>query len=324
MSNLDDVRVFAHVVEGGSFSAGARLLGVTRSATSRRIENLEKRLGVRLLNRTTRQVQLTEAGDEFYRRCVRIMSEIADAEQMAAGYGDRPQGLLKIHCPVMIGLYKIMPLIPEFTTKNPLMKIHLDLSDDRVDLNALDHDIVICWGEIPEVTRIATKVGKSRRIICAAPSYLRRYGVPREPTDLLQHNCLTLSGIGTAYNEWSFRHDGGIRTIRVSGNFIVNSGNGHYEALMAGLGVGRVTNLRVQTDIEAGRLQRILQDYEIREATPIYALYPMGQHVPPKIKSFVSSLRTYLRENNTDDELAHVRATNVHSHRHKTHLTSRV
>src|ERR1700742_4476308 len=101
MSNLDDVRVFANIAEGGSFSAGAKLLGVTRSAISRRVDHLEKRLGVRLLNRTTRRMQLTEAGEEFYRRCVNIMSEIANAEQAAAGYADRPQGLLRIHCPIM-------------------------------------------------------------------------------------------------------------------------------------------------------------------------------------------------------------------------------
>jgi DNA-binding transcriptional LysR family regulator len=318
MSNLDDVRVFANIAEGGSFSAGAKLLGVTRSAISRRVDHLEKRLGVRLLNRTTRRVQLTEAGEEFYRRCVNIMSEIANAEQAAAGYAERPQGLLRIHCPVMIGLHKVMPLIPEFVDKNPLMKIHLDLSDDRVDLNALDHDIIIQWGDLPDVARIATKVGKSRRILCAAPSYLRRFGTPREPGDLLQHNCLMLSGIGTTYNEWGFQQDGSNRTIRVSGNFIVNSGNGNYEALIAGLGIGRVTNLRVQTDIEAGRLRRILQEYEIPEATPIYALYQGGRQIPPKIKSFVASLRTYLRDSNTDDDLAYKRTGGTRPNRHKT------
>jgi DNA-binding transcriptional LysR family regulator len=317
MSNLDDVRVFANVAEGGSFSAGAKLLGVTRSAISRRVDLLEKRLGVRLLNRTTRHVQLTEAGEEFYRRCVNIMSEIANAEQAAAGYADRPQGLLRIHCPVMIGLHKIMTLIPEFVDKNPLMKIHLDLSDDRVDMNTLDHDIVICWGDIPDVARIATKVGKSRRILCAAPSYLRRYGTPRNPGDLLQHNCVMLSGIGTTHNEWAFRQGSRNRTIRVSGNFVVNSGNGNYEALMAGLGIGRVTNLRVQTDIQAGRLQRILQEYEIPEATPIFALYQMGPHVPPKIKSFVSSLRAYLRDNNTDDDMVYTHTAGSRPHRLK-------
>jgi DNA-binding transcriptional LysR family regulator len=126
-----------------------------------------------------------------------------------------------------------------------------------------------------------------------------------------------LSGIGTTYNEWGFRQGSSNRTIRVTGNFIVNSGNGNYEALMAGLGIGRVTNLRVQTDIEAGRLQRILQEYEIPEATPIFALYQMGRQVPPKIKSFVSSLRTYLRDNNTDDDLVYKRTAGSRPHRQK-------
>jgi DNA-binding transcriptional LysR family regulator len=110
------------------------------------MENLEERLGVRLLSRTTRRIQLTEAGEEFYRRGVRLLTEIAEAEQIAAEYGDKPQGLLKIHCPVMIGLHKMTPLFPDFIKKYPKLKIHLDVSDDRTDLNALDHDVIIFVG----------------------------------------------------------------------------------------------------------------------------------------------------------------------------------
>lgn len=288
------------VVEAGGFTAAADRLGITRSAVSRRIDGLEQRLGVRLLDRTTRHVALTEAGDAYYRRGIRIIEEIADAELAASQYGGRPQGTLRITSAVMIGLYKIIPLLPAFIAEHADLKVQFDLSDEGDD-PALDaHDVAIAWGSLPASPRIATKLTESRQIICAAPSYIARNGAPETPADLAAHSCLLISGLGSDRNEWYFETPRGPEVIKVTGSFTVNSGNGAYEALIAGIGIGRVTDLRVQGDIAAGRLVPILEAFERRDGVPIYALHKSRRHVPPKVRAFVDFLRDRLRGDGSD------------------------
>lgn len=291
MSSQDELRVFACVVDQLGFAPAAKTLGVTRSAICRRIDRLEKRLGVRLLNRTTRMVSLTDAGETFYQRSIGILADIAEAELVASEYAAEPQGTLKVTSPIMIGLHKLVPLLPEFLGRYQQIKVQLDLVDDAVDPALVDHDVAIRWDEQISSSLIITRLAESRQIICAAPSYLSRHGVPTTPHDLLHHNCIMMSRLGLTHNEWTFRFPEGLSTIRVSGNFVVNGGHGNYEALIAGLGIGRVTDLRVQDDIKAGRLQPILREFDPSEATSIYAAYKGGRLVPPKIRSFVNYLR---------------------------------
>lgn len=295
MVHRDDIEVFVNVVEAGGFTAAADRLGITRSAVSRRIDGLEQRLGVRLLDRTTRHVDLTDAGDAFYRRGTKILEEIVDAELVASQFGGRPQGTLRITSAVMIGLYKIIPLLPAFIAAHADLKVQFDLSDERDDPGLDAHDVAITWGTLPESTRIATKLTESRQIICAAPAYLERHGCPRRPADLADHNCLLISGLGNDRNEWYFETPQGPEVVKVTGSFTVNSGNGAYEALIAGIGIGRVTDLRVQADISAGRLRPILEAFERRDGVPIYALHKSRRHVPPKVRAFIDFLRERLR-----------------------------
>jgi DNA-binding transcriptional LysR family regulator len=271
------------------------MLGLTRSAISRRLDRLEARLGVRLLNRTTRRISLTDAGEALYRRGTAILADIAEAEFAASRYGAEPQGTLKVQSAVMIGMHKIVPLLPDFLERYSLIKVQLDLSDEVSDPHMDDHDVSIRWGALADSPLVAVRISCTRQIICAAPDYLRRFGTPKHPRGLANHNCLLLSGLGIASNEWAFDIDGRRTDVRVAGNFVVNSGNGNYEALVAGLGIGRVTDLRVQADIRAGRLQPVLEEFEPKEATPIHALYKGGRHVPPKVRAFVSFLREKLR-----------------------------
>lgn len=300
MGSQDEIRIFTNVVDHGGFAAAAKSLDVTRSAISRRIEQLEKRLGVRLLDRTTRRITLTEAGEALYQRSVRILADIAEAELVASEYGGAPQGILKVTSPIIIGLHKLIPVLPEFLNRHPNIKMQLDLSDDEVDPALAGHDVAIRWDVQQSSAIIITRLAATQLIICAAPAYLRRHGTPRTPGDLANHNCLLMSRLGLASNEWPFRSADGPVTVRVTGNFVVNGGHGNYQALLGGLGIGRVTNLRAMDDVRTGRLRRILKEFEPEGATPIYAAYKRMTLVPPKVRSFIAFLRTHFRTSDID------------------------
>lgn len=295
MNSGSDLQVFAQVVEHGSFAAAAKTLGVTRSAVCRRVDGLEKRLGVRLLDRTTRRLSLTEAGETLHRRAVRILDEIAEAELATSEYGGAPRGILRITSPIMIGLHRLIPVLPEFLALHRHIKVQLDLDDDDVDPALGDHDIALRWGAPPGSAAIITRVGESRQIVCAAPHYLERQGIPDTPQDLLRHNCVLMSRLGLTSNEWSFVVDQRPLKLKVTGNYVVNGGHGNYEAVIAGLGIGRVTDLRVAEDIRSGRLRPILEDFQPEDAVPIYAAYKPGALIPPKIRIFLDFLRAQIR-----------------------------
>lgn len=295
MQNGSDYQVFSQVVESGSFAAAAKQLGVTRSAICRRIDGLERRLGVRLLDRTTRRLSLTEAGATFHDRSLRILNAIAETELVVSEYGEEPRGTLRITSPIMIGLHRLIPILPEFLERYPQIKVQLDLSDDEIDRALADHDIGLRWGAPKESAAIITKVAESHQIICAAPRYLEQHGTPEMPQELLQHNCVLMSRLGLTSNEWTFLIDDKVSKLKVQGNYVVNGGHGNYEAVISGLGIGRVTDLRVAEDIRAGRLRPILQRFEPPDAMPIYAAYKAGPLVPPKIRIFLDFLRRKIR-----------------------------
>lgn len=295
MTSLNELQIFGTVVDHGGFAAAAKALGVTRSAVCRRIDGLEKRLGVRLLDRTTRRISLTDAGEALYHRGTRILAEVQEAELAVSEYGEEPRGVLRITSPIMIGLHKLVPLLPDFLRRYRHIKVHLDLSDDVIDPALAENDIGIRWGEQRPSSLIITRIAESRQIVCAAPAYLERFGTPRNPHELLTHNCLMMSRLGLGTNEWSFLIDGEVVSLKVSGNFVVNGGHGNYEALIAGLGIGRVTDLRVVEDIRAGRLQPILREFEPDDAMGIYATFKSGRLVPPKIRLFIDYFREQMK-----------------------------
>lgn len=295
MTSLNELQIFGAVVDQGGFAAAAKSLGVTRSAVCRRIDGLEKRLGVRLLDRTTRRISLTDAGEALYHRGARILAEVQEAELAVSEYGEEPRGVLRITSPIMIGLHKLVPLLPDFLRRYRHIKVQLDLSDDIIDPALAENDIGIRWGEQRPSSLIITRIAESRQIVCAAPAYLERFGTPRTPYELAEHNCLMMSRLGLASNEWTFLVDGEVVALKVSGNFVVNGGHGNYEALIAGLGIGRVTDLRVAEDIRAGRLQPILREFEPNEGMPIYAAFKSGRLVPPKIRLFVDYFRERMK-----------------------------
>lgn len=291
----DDLEVYVAVVERGSFAAAARFLGLTRSAVSRRIDGMEQRLGVRLLDRTTKHLSVTDAGEVFYSRGAKILSDMNEAELAVSQFGAKPRGTLKITSAVMIGLYKIIPHLPEFIKSNPDLRLHLHLSDTPDDPNLEENDIAITWGELRDSALVASKLGETRQIICATPGYIAEHGEPKHPRDLLNHNCIIISGFGDERNKWFFETEQGFEAINVTGNFSVNSGNAAYQALLAGVGIGRLTDLRKGVEFDRGELIPILADYECKDGVPIYALFRNQKIIPPKIRVLIDFFRMKLK-----------------------------
>lgn len=291
MSRQQDIEVFVQVVNSGSFAKAAEALELNPSAVSRRISQLERRLGVQLLSRTTRSLSLTDVGKSYFNRCLSILAEIEEAEREAQQYSQEPQGNLHVSCSTYLANRLLLKEIPTFLERYPKLSIRLMLSDDVVDLLEYNIDVAIRVGETANTTLTSQKLFNERRIVCASPQYLKRYGVPQTPDDLAKHNCLSLNARKTTLNQWQFRDQSGQREIRVYGNFEVDSGQAIYEAVMAGLGIGRITQVLSQAELEAGQLVHLLQDYEVANEVGVYAVFPTHRYSLPKIECFVEFLK---------------------------------
>lgn len=282
--------VFAKVVEEGSFSSAARALKLTPSAVSKQIGRLEDRLGVRLLNRTTRQLSATEEGDAFYQRCVRILTDMEEAELAVSQRHAAPRGTLRVNCGVAFGKHQISPMIPEFLERYPEVNVEMTLTDALADLVEEGQDIAIRFGKLQDSSMVARQLAVSRRAICCSPEYLKRMGEPRHPADLNSHNRL---GFATAIhlNEWIFKlEDGSEFPVRAEGNFTANNGETIHEMVLAGLGIARLAEFLVAPEVQEGKLVRLLTPYYRDVEVPINAVYPTRRHLSPKVRAFVDFL----------------------------------
>lgn len=281
--------VFVRTVEHGSFSATARSMNMSPSAVSKRISGLEDRLGVRLLNRSTRRITLTDEGRVFYDRARQIAADVAGAEEMVVSMGSRVRGTLRVTATVAMTKAHLLPLFPEFLKRHPDLHLVLELTDRPVDMVEEGVDVAIRFTEqIVDTSVVARKLLTNRRVICASPSYLDVHGMPRTPEDLLEHNCLRLWTI-TSWNDWEFDGPEGVRTLRVGGNFEANSADAVYHATLAGLGVARLSTYLVGDDLRSGRLVQILPEY-LHQKADILAVYPDRRNLAPKSRAFIDFL----------------------------------
>lgn len=287
MDKTQEMAIFVRTVVDGSFSAAARSLKLTPSAVSKQISRLEDRLGARLLHRTTRSLNLTEEGRAFHARCVQILTEIDEAETAVTELHAAPRGTLRINATVAFMNHQVMPLLPEFLERYPEVHFDLFLTDRHIDLVEEGVDVAIRFGRLKESTLIARRLADSRRVICAAPNYIARHGVPTTPAELARHNCLTLS-TRPEFNVWEFGN-APQEHLHVGGNFEVNQADALYDACRAGIGLARLATYLVADDLKAGRLVPMLED-ELRESTSIYAVYPHRRHLSPKVRAFVDFL----------------------------------
>ncbi|PSB56208.1 LysR family transcriptional regulator [Chamaesiphon polymorphus] len=297
MSRLPDLEVFVQVVNSGNFAKAAAVLEINPSAISRRIGQIEERLGVRLFDRTTRSIRLTEVGDRYFKRCLSILADVAEADREAKQHSKAPQGLLHVSCSTLFAHRHLLVRLPEFLARYPRLKIQLALTDDVVDVVGDGIDVAIRIGELADSALITRRLVSDRRIICAAPAYLDRYGTPATPDDLATHNCLALNAYKTTLNQWRFRDPIGLREISVGGNFTVNSGIALYESVLAGLGIARTTEFFADRALRSGQLVRILTEYEDDRDISIYAIFPSNRYLLPKVQCFVEFIvASYVNE----------------------------
>ena len=289
MDKATQMMVFVRTVDGGSFSAAARSLDLTPSSVSRQISLLEDRLGARLLNRSTRRLSLTEAGQTYYEHCARIIAEMDDADEAVSSLQGAVRGTLRVTATVAFARIQVVPLVPEFLDRYPDLTLQLELTDRRVDLIEEGVDAAIRLSEqLAEPSIVARKLAPNRRIVCATPGYLAAHGTPRTPDDLKRHNCLHMYTLAQ-FNEWEFEDPDGVHMIRVNGRFRANTADALYQAVLAGVGVGRLATFLVGGDIKAGRLVPLLPTFT-HEKSAIYVLYPHRRNLAPKVRAFVDFL----------------------------------
>ncbi|WP_228940360.1 MULTISPECIES: LysR family transcriptional regulator [Photorhabdus] len=284
--------VFVQVIESESLSAAARKLGMTPSAVSKLINRLEIRLGVRLLNRTTRKLQLTPEGSVFYERSIRILEDIVVAEQ-EANQGAVPRGRIRVHCHVAFGKHCLMPLLPDFLQRYPEITLDISLCDLVVDLLDDRSDVAIRVGPLDDSRLMVRWLGSSRMVVVGAPSYLERMGIPSMPGDLGRYNRLGF-GFTRHVKAWPFI-DSEERVQQLpSGNLLLGDGETMRKAAIAGLGLARLARFHVNADIQAGLLLPVLENYNPGDEEKIYAVFVgSGRQFPSRVRVFLD----YLTEN---------------------------
>ncbi|TCK19027.1 DNA-binding transcriptional LysR family regulator [Thiogranum longum] len=284
--------IFRRVVETGSFSAVARETRFSQPTVSKHIAALEERLGIRLLNRSTRQLNLTEAGREYYEHCVRVLDDLAEAEASVGRAKSQPTGTLRVSTPIAFGRLQILPHLWKFLAAYPDLKIDLLMDDHNVDLVKEGVDVVIRMGPMASSTLIAQKIGDCARVTVASPEYLATRGEPKKPADLKDHDCLVFTLLSTR-NEWHFNGHKGVEKSYVNGRFSTNSPDAVREAVLAGMGIAVTPLWLIEGCVEQGRLKVILGDYK---PTPmeVHAAYPDRRFVPGKVRYFIDHVRTTL------------------------------
>lgn len=287
MKNFTDIAVFVQVVDSGSFTKAADQLGLSHAMASKSVTRLESRLGARLLNRTTRKLSLTEAGEGLYEKSRGALSQIEQAELEIGQLQNEPRGLLKITAPMSFGILHIAPALPEFLRRHPMVSVEINFDDRTVDLVDEGFDLAIRVApDLQESTLVARKFGRCRFVVCASPEYFERHRAPLTPHDLREHNCLVYTYVARP-TVWRFAaSDGSEIAVAVSGNLRMNNGLAEREAALQGLGVMMSPTFYVGEMIREGRLRAVLTDYQALERS-VYAIYPEGRHVPPKVRACI-------------------------------------
>jgi len=280
---------FARVVEQGSFARAAAKLGMSTSAVSRHVSELEAHLATRLLHRTTRRLSLTESGQAFHERCVQLLADLAEAEEAVTAATLVPRGTLRLTSSVTFGVRHLAPAIADFAVLHPQIGFDVELSDRVVDIVDEALDLAVRIGGIGSQTLIARKLASTQLVLCAAPAYLERHGRPAVPEDLAGHACLTYEYLA-AKNLWRFR-DSAQRehTVKIGGSAHANNGRFLAALAVAGVGIALEPDFIVAPEVRAGRLVSILPGYT-PPASDIYAAYPSRRHLSAKVRAFVDFL----------------------------------
>jgi len=289
MQSLTDIAIFVKVVELSSFTAAADALEMSQPVVSKSVTRLEEKLGARLLNRTTRRLSLTEAGSELYRRSVRALEEIENAELEVARFQTEPRGTLRVSAPMSFSILHLGSAIQPFLDRNPGVTLELTLDDRQVDLVEEGFDVAIRIGRLQESSLVARKITPCRQVLCAAPSYLAKRGTPMQPEDLLEHNCIVYSFLANA-REWRLIDAAGeLHVVPINGSIHSNNGLVNRAAAVAGAGIVQLPTFYIGDQLRSGELKPILCQFRPPDIA-VYAVYPERRNLTPKVRAFVDFL----------------------------------
>ena len=281
------MEVFVRVVDTGAFTRAAEVLHMPKATVTTLVQNLESHLGAKLLNRTTRRVNVTADGAAYYERCTRILAEVEETESALGRTKSSPRGRLRVDVPVTFGRRVLVPALPDFFARYPDIRLEVGCSDRPVDLIEEGVDCVVRGGVQPDSTLVARRVGTVDFVSCATPEYLERHGVPVHPSDLVRHRCINYFSSKTGrIMGWDFSKDGERLDLQLDGVIALNDGEAYLEAGLAGLGIVQAATFMVKDALSTGGLRRVLPDWQI-EPLPVWIMYPQNRHLSAKVRVFV-------------------------------------
>jgi len=289
MGRLAAMQAFVRVAETRSFSEAARRLNLSKSVVSRQISALECDLGVRLFNRTTRALALTEIGSAYYERVSRILADIAETEQSVGHLQAAPRGRLRVNAPMSFGILHLAPALPDFLAAYPEVDVEMAMNDRTIDLLEEGFDLAIRIGRLSDSSLVARRLAPVRIVVCAAPAYLAAHGAPQTPADLKNHDCLLYTNEDSP-RDWRFTTpEGAPWAVEVKGRLAANNGDTLRVATLAGQGIARLPSFLVGQDLQAGTLVSLIPDY-MQEDLAVHAVYPQARLLSPKVRAFIDFL----------------------------------
>ncbi len=291
MDKLKQLESFVSVATRGSLTAAANAEGVAPAIMGRRLDGLEERLGVKLLLRTTRRITLTHEGSAFLEDCQRLLADLANAEASVSAGGIKASGHLRITAPAGFGRRHVAPLVPRFRELHPEVTISLNLSDRVVDIAGEAYDCAVRVGDMPDSSLVSVRMADNRRLCVATPAYLKHHGTPQTPADLSRFHCLTLSSDASQTRGWAFKHsDGEVVYLKPAGPLDCSDGQVLHDWCLAGYGIAWRSTWEVESEIAAGQLVAVLEDYA---APPngIYAVFPQRKHLPLRVRLWIDFLK---------------------------------
>ncbi|AUG07086.1 LysR substrate-binding domain-containing protein [Pseudomonas sp. S09G 359] len=289
MSQTLDLQFFYLLANKGSLVATARELGITPPAVSKRLTLLEARLGIRLVNRTTRSMSLTSEGELYFSHAARILTQIDELEQLLSSSRATPKGLIRVNASLGFGRRHIGPALAAFFAQYPEVEIQLEISDHPLDLATHGFDLGIRFGSLPDATFHARKIASNRRLLCASPLYLDKHGTPQTLAELHQHNCIFIRQNESPYGVWSFTHGGRTENIKVQGALGCNDGEVALNWALEGYGVLLRAEWDIARYVRSGRLRLVLEDQTPTRAD-VYAVYPQQLHLSARVRSLIDFL----------------------------------
>jgi len=286
MDQLAEMRVFVRAIERGSFAGAAGDLGLTPSAVSKLIARLETRLGVRLVNRTTRKLSLTSEGETYFHSGQRLVEAMDGLEHEVAASAGHPRGLLRINTAVSFGVQHLAPALIEFQERYPDVRVSMSLTDRPVDMHAEQIDVAVRIGPLDDSSLMSRKITEIERAICASPQYVERFGAPQSHEELARHRCIVFSASGRA--RWPFKTaDGGLEQVQITGAFASDSLACMLQWALQGAGIARLPDFMVAAPIRSGTLVPLLVDEHHPARTPAFAVFPPGTQKVPKVRAFL-------------------------------------